>query len=81
MHDLNRKLLKGSAWPKPYVAQVPTWNPKKEVKELREVSLLLPHEIIGVMTEEDSTTGVLLRGCHGRGHGHRAQWLLQRSVG
>ena len=60
MHDLNRKLFKGSAWPKPYVAQVPTWNPKKEVKELREVSLLLPHEIIGVMTEEDSTTGVLL---------------------
>ena len=51
--------MKGSAWPKPYVAQVPTWNPKK-VKELREVSLLLPHEIIGVMTEEDSTTGVLL---------------------
>mgnify|MGYP007018355561 CR=1 FL=1 len=69
--DLKRKLLKGSAWPKPYVAQVPTWNPKKEVKELREVSLLLPHEIIGVMTEEDSTTGALLRqelGSHVRDH-------------
>ena len=48
--DLTRKLLKNSQWPRPYNAQVRTWNTKAEKVELQEVPVLLPHEIVWAMT-------------------------------
>ena len=52
--DLKRKLLKESAWPKPYVVQVRTWNAKRNREELRDVPVLLPHEIIFAIAEDRS---------------------------
>ena len=60
--DLTRKLLKNSQWPRPYNAQVRTWNAKAEKVELQEVPVLLPHEIVWAMTKDGSTSEHLLRG-------------------
>ena len=59
--DLTRKLLKNSQWPRPYNAQVRTWNAKAEKVELQEVPVLLPHEIVWAMTKDESTSEHLLR--------------------
>ena len=52
--DLKRKLLNSSNWPKPYIAQVRTWNQKSEKEEWSSVPLLLPHEIVWAMAQDQS---------------------------
>ena len=54
--DLKRKLLKGSAWPQPYVVQARTWNAKRNQEELHDVPVLLPHEVVFAMTEDRSNS-------------------------
>ena len=44
--SLRRKMLKGSLWPRDYVARVRTWDPKAEEEVLAELHLLLPHEVL-----------------------------------
>ena len=52
--DLKRRLLKGSAWPEPYVVQARTWNAKRNQEELRDVPVLLPHEVVFAMAKDSS---------------------------
>ena len=58
--DLKRRLLKGSKWPKPYVASVRTWNDKTEKEVVSKIPILLPHEIVWKIMEDSSTAEFLL---------------------
>ncbi len=44
--NLLTKLLKGSKWPKPYYHPVRVWNRHTERREIAQILILLPHEII-----------------------------------
>ena len=44
--SMRARLLKGSLWPRDYVAKVRTWDPKAETEVVAEVHLLLPHEVL-----------------------------------
>lgn len=59
--DLTRKLLKGSQWPKPYVASVRTWNEKTEQEVISQIPILLPHEVVWRMLEDGPTADFLLQ--------------------
>ena len=43
---LRRKFLKGTLWPKEYAAKVRAWNTRRHREETKEVSLLLPREVL-----------------------------------
>ena len=59
--DLTRKLLNDSRRPLPYNAQVRTWNTKAKQVELHEVPILLPHEIVWAIAQDEPTSEHLLR--------------------
>ena len=52
--DLRRKLLKGNKWPSVYIAPIRFWSTKQQVEVERNVAMLLPHEVIGVLAEVGS---------------------------
>ena len=56
--DLRRKLLRRSRWPSVYYAQVRTWSPRLKTEVVQKIALLLPHEIVFVVSEVGSV-GVL----------------------
>ena len=58
--DLKAKLLKGSRWPKPYMAKVRMWDPKRSEEVLSDMAFLLPHEIMWAMLEDGATQQFLL---------------------
>ena len=60
--DLTRALLHGSAWPKPYFVEIPTWCPSKKKVVSSRVPILLPHELVGVIWERSTPEEFLKRG-------------------
>ena len=49
--DLRRRLLRNSAWPSVYTEQIRFWSIKEKTLVLKKVAILLPHEILGALSE------------------------------
>ena len=49
--DLRRQLLGRSRWPSVYLATVGTWSQKQKLEVPQRIGLLLPHEIVAVLSE------------------------------
>jgi hypothetical protein len=49
--DLTRKLMKGSHWPKPYLALIPIWSKALSKQVMAEMEIWLPHEIVQAVSD------------------------------
>ena len=49
--DLQRRLLKRSHWPPPYIQEVTSWSVKQKEEVQQKMAIMLPHEIVGVLSE------------------------------
>ena len=47
--NLSRRLVKGSGWPKEYIAQVQVHYPKSKTSKSAKLPMLLPHEVIAAL--------------------------------
>ena len=54
--DLRRKLLKRSNWPAVYEAEVRCWSVSQKALVPQKIALLLPHEIVGCLSEVGNLT-------------------------
>ena len=52
--DLRRRLLRRSRWPSVYLATVRTWSQKLKAEVPQTIALLLPHELVFVLSEVGS---------------------------
>ena len=49
--DLRVRLLKRSKWPPVYIEEVQVWSVAKKEAQKKKLAFLLPHEIVGVLSE------------------------------
>ena len=79
--DLKRKLLKNCAWPSLYIAGVRVWDTKMSCEVRRQMSFLLPHEVLSALARHgdsehmydtrrlDPNSLAHLRHCEQQAHG------------
>ena len=59
--DLLRKAFKNSKWPSPYVFEVKCYDPAQNVVERKEMSMLLPHELLHSILMVNDASSLLRR--------------------